>query len=115
MADVIVKLGPLRLTRHAIEAGYGIHKLCCERIVNLVLELGKLTLIQCSLPHAQWNRPLDVGEFVLVGVRLLCGPFPQCLGPFFSVPMVVDPNPAIKGSDKEVEDGRWQLRVGPLQ
>jgi hypothetical protein len=83
--------------------------------VGLVLELSKFTLIQHGLPHARWNGAGHVGEFVLASIRLLCGPFPQRLCPFFGIPQVVNPNPSIERSDKEVEERRWELRVDALQ
>ena len=61
--------------------------------------------------HERSFRPVGVGKFVLVSILLLCGPSPQSLGPFFGIAKVVDPDPTIKSSDKEVEERYWQLRV----
>ena len=87
----------------------------CEWVVDFVLEVSKLVFIQCRLPHAWWNRPLHVRDLVLVSIRFLRGPFAQRLSAFLGIPKVVDPDPPVKGSDKEVEKGRWQMWMNFFQ
>jgi len=114
LADVVVKLGSLRLGGYTVETEYGLDQLRCEWVVDLVFEESDLTLIQCCPSHSRWNRPLDLWDFILVSVRFLGDPFPQSLRPFFGIP-VVDSEPAIEGSNEDVEERRRQLRVDAFQ
>ena len=106
LADIIAKLGSLRLGGHAIESECGLHQFRCEWVIDFVLEVSKLVFIQCRLPHARWNRRLHVRDLVLVRIRFLCGPFPQHLRSFFGITVIIDSDPPIERSDEEVEECR---------
>jgi hypothetical protein len=47
--------------------------------------------------------PWTSGDLILANISFLFGPFPQRLGSFLSIPEVIDPEPAIEGSNEEME------------
>jgi hypothetical protein len=52
---------------------------------------------------------LRIWDFVLVSIIFLRRPFPQSLSPSFGITKMVRPEPAIEGSNEEVEERGWSL------
>lgn len=70
---------------------------------------------QCWLTNTHWNGRCDVREFVLVSIGFLGDPFPDRLGTILGITIVIDPDPAIGGSHKKMEECRRQLWMDLFQ